>query len=211
MFGFFLSSQIERSVWKLATSLVIVGLVTGCVVWRSDDPRLVRGVRPEIPETSDAVELKRYAEARRKQIRAVLEKQVGEPFPDLTLIDTAGNAIRLSSFRGRRVAILAAIGPVAPSNKWIEELADQEWELSGFDELIVLVSHGQQRSWSKQIRQCPNAYLVGWPLEGFLAEWNIYPTMYAVGANGTFEGSWLYGQPPPARPAGDARRLGQQA
>ena len=76
----------------------------------------------------------------------------------------------------------------------MENLADQEWELSGFDELLVLVSRGGERSWNKQIRQCPNAYLVGWPLEGFLAEWPSYPTMYAVDADGAFEGLWSYGQ-----------------
>jgi hypothetical protein len=134
-------------------------------------------------------------EATRETARAVLEERIGSPFPDLTLINTQGEVVRLSSFRGRRVAVLAAVGQFVTTQAWLDELAGRDWKApTGYDELIVLVSHPGDRSWRKQIKRCPMVYLVGWPLEGFLSHWRIYPTMYGVAVDGTFEGFWLYGQ-----------------
>ena len=198
MFSGLSSGQLAPAVLvRFATALVILGLIAGCVVkrvvWRPDDPRLVRGVRPEIPETSDPAERQRQLEARRDHAGAVLQEKIGEPFPNLSLINPSGEVVRLSSFRGRRLAVLAAINSFVVTRKWMKEIASREWEAPpGFDELVILISNGGGRSWNRQVRKCPNAYLVGWPLEGFLAEWRIYPTMYAVSAEGLFEGYWSY-------------------
>jgi hypothetical protein len=143
------------------------------------------------------VKAQEQAKARRKARQATLQEKIGEAFPDLTLINSRGRVVRLSAFRGRRLAVLAAVGPVEPTRKWMEELASRGWEVSpGFDELLVLVSQFGDPSWMKQIKGCPKVYLVGFPLEGFLAAWQVYPTMYAVGADGTLEGFWFYGQEP---------------
>ncbi len=79
----------------------------------------------------------------------------------------------------------------------MEELASSHWKVfPEFEEVVVLVSYGGDRSWEKLVKSCPSVYLVGWPLEGFLAAVSSYPIMYSVAADGTFEGSWLYGQQP---------------
>ncbi len=198
VFRVFSFGQFAPPAIRFATSLVIVGLVAGCVVWRADDPRLVRGMpSAECLQTNDPAEVQQQVEARRENATAVLRQQIGEPFPDLTLINYRGEVVRLASLRGRRVAVLAAIGPFVTTRRWMEELSSRHWEVSpSFDELVVLVSYGGDRSWKKLIKSCPKVYLVGWPLEGFLAAVNSYPIMYAVGADGTFEGHWSYGQQP---------------
>jgi hypothetical protein len=189
----------QAALTKSVTTLVMVGLVAGCALWRTDDPRLVRGTPPEVSIPTDPVKAQQQAKARRKAGEATLQGKIGERFPDLTLIDSRGRVVRLSDFRGHRLAVLAAIGPVEPTRKWMEELASQGWEVSpGFDDLVVLVSQFGDSSWMKQIKGCPKVYLVGFPLEGYLAVWQVYPTMYAVGADGTFESFWFYGQEPVA-------------
>ena len=67
---------------------VVVGLGTACVrvVWRIDDPRLVRGSSTELKQTDDAADLRTQLDARRERARADLQQRIGEPFPNLTLI-----------------------------------------------------------------------------------------------------------------------------
>jgi hypothetical protein len=122
-----------------------------------------------------------------------LQRQVGKPFPDLTLINRRGEIVRLSSFRGKRLAVLAGIGPCPDTVAWMRELEAVGWTVPpGFDELLVLVSYGANREWNRLARRFSKSYFVGFPLEDYLAIVGWYPTMYGVGADGTFEGFWSY-------------------
>ncbi len=198
MFGTLPQSRHTALAWaRVAACAITLGLVTGCVavVWRIDDPRLVRGTPPEHRQLEQGEDPAARAAERREKAHANLHEKIGEPFPDLTLINKRGEVVRLSSFHGRRVAVLAAIAPFVTTSQWMQELESRDWQApSGFDDLVILVSHGGDRSWKKQLKNCPKVYLVGWPLEGFLAQWRVYPTMYGVAADGTFEGFWSYGQ-----------------
>jgi hypothetical protein len=78
-------------------------LATACTVWSAKDPRLVSGSVP--------VEYQPWPDATTTQeiMRQQLLEHVSGTFPDLTLVDKGNQVIRLSSFRGQRLAVLSAI------------------------------------------------------------------------------------------------------
>ena len=159
-------------------------------MWTPKDPRLVRGTTPvEYGSVGEAT----AAAASVEKAKLELQKHVGSPFPDLTLINQQGEIVRLSSFRGKRLAILAGISACPRTMAWMRELEAAAWAVPpGFDELLVLVSTGANREWNNLVKRCSKSFFVGFPLEGYLAVVRWYPVMYAVGDDGAFEGFWSH-------------------
>jgi hypothetical protein len=177
----------------LLGALVAAQIVaTSCTLWSQKDRRLVVGERPaEISAALHAGEMVRAVELSKSNLR----QHVGEPAPDLILIDKKGKVVHSRSMSGRRLAILAAISSCPVSVAWMKELQAARWRPpDGFDDLVVLIASGDPREWNALVRDCPSAYLVGWPLTGFYSNLSWEPAMFAVSRDGRFEGFWSHGE-----------------
>lgn len=176
---------------RLRSWIAVVASVTAmgsCLPWNPNDRRLVQGETP-------AVYMNCSSAATKYELgRFDLGSNIGRPFPDLTLMTLEKETVRLSSFRGKRLALLH-VGPCPTALAWMKELEAQHWKPpAGFDELLLLVTSPAYREIRSLVRDCPRAYIVGWPLEGYLGVVRWYPNLYEVGADGTFEGFQSYGE-----------------
>jgi len=166
-------------------------MLSACLMWSPNDPRLIAGARPaEVVAAVNDGDFERALTISKSTLRS----HIGDPIPDLTLIDRRNKVVRLSAFRGKRIAILAALSPCPASVQWMNELKAQNWQApAGYDELVVLVVTGATHEWNALVRACPTAYLVAWPPPNYLSYVSWQPAMIGVGTDGRFEGFWEHG------------------
>lgn len=126
--------------------------------------------------------------------KTVLDAHVGLPFPNLTLLDKHGAAIRLDTLRVGRTAVLFAGGPASDAVAWLRELEAQKWTPPpGYDRLVIVAMGFGERTFDQLVtRKAPSAFFVGWPLEDYLTAVRVSPIMFGVSADGTLQGYWLF-------------------
>ncbi len=124
-----------------------------------------------------------------------LNENLGNPFPNITMIGSDDEGIPLEAFRGKRLAILMALPNC--STEWLREFQENFWNPpQGYDELIVLFYIPGSKEFTQLVKLSPNNYMVEWPLIDYLSCVKVCPIMYFVSAEGIFEGYQTHGSPP---------------
>jgi len=170
--------------------MAVVTLCSGCVVWEQSDPRLIRGTStPEIEATCRS-----GREARVAMAKTVLNAHIGQPFPDLTLLDKHGAAVHLATLRAGRTALLYVCCPSAESVAWMQELEAQNWAPPpGYDRLLIVAMGFGEPVFDRLVaRKAPSAFFVGLPLQDYLAAVLTSPILFGVSADGTLQDYWLF-------------------
>ncbi|MEW5805772.1 MAG: hypothetical protein AB1756_00200 [Acidobacteriota bacterium] len=174
-----------RSISILILTLGLSISIFSCVMiaFRPDDSRLVRGpFPPEIASIEKGEDLIAVAELK-------LHENLGETFPNLTLVNAQNDVVTLEEFRGKRLAILVSTTDCHYCVLWLRDLHNTRWKPpEGYDLLMVLFSSGGTKEFNRLVMNAPNHFLVGWPLIDYLAYARFYPAMYFVSDEGIFEG-----------------------
>jgi hypothetical protein len=160
--------------------VIILLLVIGPVCANEQDEPVT-----EIPRT---LLESRDAEAIHSWIENYLKEHLGEPFPNLQLQGIKQRNIRLYDILNSDTVIFFAANDFRGSVQLAKDLRQQGWGVSGYDRIVTLVTALNAPNLRKQLPSLEDAYISEWPLPSYLAPIRLYPALYFVSADGTFQG-----------------------
>jgi len=116
-----------------------------------------------------------------------LRAHLGEAFPDLRLHGDR-KSTRFSKILAGRTVVFLAGTDWKGSLEMAKRFRAAGWRYPGYDHVVTLVIDPVVPLLRKELPSLEAAFLTEWPLPSYLAYCRIYPSLFFISAEGTFEG-----------------------